>query len=144
MIYEKINRSIFAGSEPQKLDYPISIKGVLFTRQEKVVLMRNERDEWELPGGRIEPDETPEQCLAREIKEELSLRIEVGPLLDAHLFEVIPGKRVFICTYRCTLLSEFTPAISHEHVEIGLFGLDNLPLNLPPGYRTSVLRAARA
>lgn len=34
--------------------YPVSIKGVL-VRDGRVVLMHNERDEWELPGGRIEP-----------------------------------------------------------------------------------------
>jgi 8-oxo-dGTP diphosphatase len=32
---------------------------------------------WELPGGKIEPDETPEQCLIREIKEELNIEIEI-------------------------------------------------------------------
>jgi 8-oxo-dGTP pyrophosphatase MutT (NUDIX family) len=123
--------------------YPVSIKGVLFTPQREVVLMRNERDEWELPGGRIEPDETPPRCLAREIAEELSLQVEVGSLIDAYLFEVIPGKRVFICTYQCTLVGEFTPKISAEHVEIGLFAPDNLPRCLPAGYCASVLGALR-
>jgi ADP-ribose pyrophosphatase YjhB (NUDIX family) len=71
--------TVFDDSELEKLHYPVSIKGVLFAPQEKIVLVRNERDEWALPGGRIEPDEAPGQCLAREIAEELSLRVEAGP-----------------------------------------------------------------
>src|ERR1022692_1378934 len=47
---------------------PVSIKGVI-VRDGRVLLLKNERDEWELPGGRIEPGETPEECLAREIAE---------------------------------------------------------------------------
>lgn len=124
--------------------YPVSIKGVLFTPNNDVVLVRNERDEWELPGGRIEPDETPEQCLSREIAEELSLHVEVGTLIDAYLFEVVPGKHVFVCTYRCTLVDEFAPKLSHEHLEIGLFAKNELPSNLPRGYRASVLRAGQS
>lgn len=32
---------------------------------------------WEFPGGKIEPDETPQSALAREIKEELSVEINI-------------------------------------------------------------------
>jgi len=46
--------------------YPISVKGVV-VRAGKVLLLKNERDEWELPGGRLEAGETPEQCVARDI-----------------------------------------------------------------------------
>ena len=40
------------------------------------------KDGWEFPGGKIEPDETPEDALVREIQEELDTEVEVGELLD--------------------------------------------------------------
>ena len=49
--------------------YPVSVKGVV-VRAGRVLLLHNERQEWELPGGRLELGESPPQCVAREIAEE--------------------------------------------------------------------------
>ena len=51
--------------------YPVSVKGVLLAPSGEVVLLLNEREEWELPGGRIELGESSVECLAREIREDL-------------------------------------------------------------------------
>ena len=61
--------------------FPISIKGIIFINN-KIVLLKNERDEWELPGGKLESDEIAEDCVIREIKEELNIDCEIDYLID--------------------------------------------------------------
>jgi len=70
---------------------------------------------WEFPGGKIEAGETPEQSLAREIKEELSCSIQVGELIADNTHEY-PTVIVRLITYRATIL-EGTP-IPTEHEKL--------------------------
>lgn len=121
------------------MDFPISIKGVLIV-DGKALLLKNERDEWDLPGGRIELGETPENCLIREFEEEVSVNVNVEQIIDSYLFEVIPYKHVFIVTYGCQLKGDFSPKISDEHQEMGLHAINQLEnINIPLGYARSII-----
>jgi len=123
--------------------WPVSVKGVLL-RRGRVLLLRNHRGEWELPGGRLGCRESPEEALGREILEETGLTATVGSLVDAWVFPVTPRKRVVILAYACRLKGRVAITTSPEHGSgawLPLVALEKEPL--PNGYLRSIRRAAR-
>jgi 8-oxo-dGTP pyrophosphatase MutT (NUDIX family) len=117
---------------------PVSIKGVLLV-DGLVVLVRNDREEWELPGGRLEDGEEHARTLEREFAEELSLSVRLVAPIDSYLFEVLPGRHVFIITYGCALIGGFQPRVSEEHTAHCLWPVERLSeIKLPAGYRNSI------
>ena len=64
---------------------------------------------WEFPGGKIEPGETPQQALVREIQEELRVTIHVGDLLTTVKCDY-PDFHLTMHCYLCTL--------EHGHIEL--------------------------
>lgn len=123
---------------PHPPRFPVSIKGVVFVGA-RVVLLKNEREEWELPGGRLEAGEPPADCVVREIREELAIEVAAAELLDCWLYEVLPGREVVVVTYGCRYDGDGTLRISNEHHAVGLFDLAELDtLPMPEGYRRSI------
>jgi 8-oxo-dGTP diphosphatase len=74
---------------------PLLVTAAVIRRGEKILIAQRKADskveplKWEFPGGKIEHGETPEECLAREIKEELNLKIKVGELIgiSSHVYK---------------------------------------------------------
>lgn len=59
---------------------------------------------WEFPGGKVEPGETPEVCLARELDEELGIIVKVGEKL-AEIRHVYPDRAIDLQAFECTIES---------------------------------------
>ena len=118
--------------------FPVSVKGVL-VRDGLVLLLKNEREEWELPGGKLELGEEPPVCVAREITEETGLPVTTGPILDAWQYHIREGRDVLIVTYGCHPEGNQSPTLSNEHKEIGFFTQAEVgDLNMPAGYKHSI------
>lgn len=118
--------------------FPVSVKGVLF-EDGRVVLLENDRAEWELPGGRLEPGETPAACLVRETGEELGIAVTVETILDSWVYEVLPQREVLIVTYGVRRADGAPLRHSGEHRRLGCFAVEELDgLAMPDGYRRSV------
>ncbi|TAJ96228.1 MAG: NUDIX hydrolase [Reyranella sp.] len=128
------------------LNYPTSIKGVVL-HQGRVLLLLNDRGEWDLPGGRPDASEDHRAALVREVREETGLAVEVGALVDEHLFEVLPQRFVRIVAYVCRLQTEGAIALSHEHheaswVDLAALGERTAGRPLPAGYLGAIRQAA--
>lgn len=66
----------------------IEVSAGLVFRSGKLLITQRHADAhlgglWEFPGGKREPGETFEQCLARELREELGIEVEVGGLFES-------------------------------------------------------------
>ena len=118
--------------------FPVSVKGVA-VQDGRVLLLENERAEWELPGGKLELGEDPPDCVVREISEEAGWEVTAGPLLDCWQYHIRPGSDVVIVTYGCYVHSTDPPVVSNEHKKAGLFTPAQVQgLVMPEGYKRSV------
>lgn len=124
---------------------PVSVKAVVFWHG-RIPLLMNERNEWELPGGKLEPGESPHNCVAREVKEELSIvaDIEERPI-DAWIYEIFPNRHVLIVTYLGISESVEAPLFSHEHKSLRIVEVGEVEsLNMPTNYKRSITSAAQS
>lgn len=88
---------------------PIDVAAALIFHNRKLLITQRRPDDhlpnlWEFPGGKVESGETFEQCLVREIREELAIEISVRELVE-DLTHTYPEKTVRLRFFNCRLLS---------------------------------------
>ena len=71
------------------------------------------KDWWEFPGGKMEPGESPQEALLREIREELDAEVEVGELLRTVEYDY-PAFHLTLHCFWCTLAGETLRLNEHE------------------------------
>jgi mutator protein MutT len=81
--------------------------GLVFRAGKLLITQRLAKDHlgglWEFPGGKLEPGETYEISLVRELREELGIEVAVGELVET-IEHDYPGKSVRLKFFRCRLL----------------------------------------
>ena len=91
------------------------------------------KDGWEFPGGKIEPGETPEQALVREIREELDTEIRVGDLIERVEYDY-PDFHLSMDCYWCEVVEGHLELKEHEAARWlsreELFSVDWLPADI--------------
>ena len=122
----------------------ISTKAI-FYQDGKILFVRDYKGKWELPGGRIEFGETPENALKRECEEELGLKdIKIGDIIDAWSFELKSEnteKQFILLTYECFTdnLEIKLNHLNNEQSEYSWFSLDDIQnLEMRDGYKKSI------
>jgi ADP-ribose pyrophosphatase YjhB (NUDIX family) len=121
---------------------PLSVKGVCLDEAGRVLVCRNWRRGWELPGGRPHLGEDLDACLAREVREETGVEVTVRDLVAGYPFEVLPGRWVDIVAYGCELSGGDpapAPVCSGEHAQVAFRPVEQLGDELPAGYCEAVL-----
>ena len=101
-------------------DAPLVVIAAVIEKDGRILIARRKQGwrfagKWEFPGGKIEPGETPEECLQRELREELDIDAEIGKFFCSSTYHY-PHATVQLLVYRAYhVAGEFA---LHDHQEI--------------------------
>ena len=114
------------------MNFPKSVAGIIFSPDRSCVLLIKRRDVpvWVLPGGGIDPEESPKDAIVREILEETGFTVKVDRLVGDYIPVNRLAKRTYL--YECQVLKG-QASLSAETRDIRFFPLEQFP-PLPPPY----------
>lgn len=118
---------------------PLLVTAAILQQDQRILLTRRPDGSrhaglWEFPGGKLDPGESPQQGLAREIREELGIEVEVGEVFDV-VYHRYDWGAVLLLAYHCRLRAgEIRNLEVAEHrwvapAELGSYPI--LPADLP-------------
>ncbi|MGR3973553.1 MAG: NUDIX hydrolase [Candidatus Rhabdochlamydia sp.] len=110
----------------------LSVVCILIDQDKLLLVKRRDIPVWVLPGGGVDPGETPEEAAIREMKEETGLTTQI----QRKIAEYCPVNRLTNYTYFFEMIQvSGTLALTDETAAIQFFPLSHLPKALPPPYR---------
>ncbi len=103
-------------------DNPLRVTAALLVHNQKILIAQRNNtgrfaNKWEFPGGKIDPGETPQECLQRELEEELGLTATIGNVFSETLYCHEQGE-IRQYTYWASLLTPPTALRLSEHQAI--------------------------
>lgn len=107
----------------------IDVTCAIIERSGKILIARRAQGthlegKWEFPGGKVEQDETPEQCLQRELLEEFGIQARVGDFVAESCFHY-REKSIRLLSYKVQFLSGDFILTAHDEIRwIGLHEFD--------------------
>ena len=119
----------------------LTVVAACIRKEDKILIAKratgdtNILGKWEFPGGKVEPGESDEQAIEREIKEELNLEVKALKLLGNHI-HTYPNKIVDLRLYECEWIKGEINLKAHSAIEfvninefnISLFAEADIPL----------------
>lgn len=118
---------------------------VIWNKQSQILIDRRRPEGllgglWEFPGGKIEPGETIEECIKREIKEELGIEIEVGDRLIT-INHAYSHFHVTLTVHHCRHLTGIPQPLESDEIRwVTLDEIDQFPF---PKANTQIIAALR-
>ena len=105
----------------KKKPNPKIVIAAVIEKDGRILIARRKRGKqhpgkWEFPGGTLEEGETYEECLKRELQEELAATAEVGDLICSSEYRYSPDYTIRLLAYRATVISDTFSLSDHEEV----------------------------
>jgi ADP-ribose pyrophosphatase YjhB (NUDIX family) len=120
--------------------FRVSVSALIFEGERVLLAHRRAIDWWNLPGGAVDPGETVDEALRREVREETGLEVEVGQLVGVYSK---PLKQEIVLSFRCQVLRGQLNACEDEDIdENRYFPVENLPARTLPKHRERVMDAS--
>ena len=95
------------------------VAGIIYKDDKFLIAQRNLKKSqgglWEFPGGKVEPEESYQDALKREIKEEFNADIEVGDFVGENVHHY-PERDIKLIFYKAKLISDKMELLEHEDI----------------------------